>query len=188
MKRRQELLQRARELFSKKGFHSLTVSDITSSLGIARGTFYLYFENKENIYEEVLKEVVAEVSSRLKVLPTREPLKQLEENLKGVLSLFREKPETAKLIFYHPYKLNPKFDEIIEEFFKELLSLVESSLLKGIEMGIVRKCRVEVVSRAILGAFLQLGKEVAQGREFKPEEVARELLELALHGLLVEER
>ncbi len=186
MKRKEELLQRARELFSRKGFHSLTVSDITSSLGIARGTFYLYFENKENIYEEVLKEVVSEVSSRLKVLPSREPLKQLEENIKGILNLFKEKPEIAKLIFYHPYKLNPKFDEIIEGFFKELLSLVESSLLRGMRMGIVKKCNVKIVSKAVLGAFLQLGKEVAQGNSFKPEEVAKELLNIALYGLLEE--
>jgi len=185
-KREREILERAKKLFSEKGFHSLTVSDIVDSLGIARGTFYLYFKNKDDIYRRVLEELVKEISSRLKLLPRENPLRQLRENIREVLNLFAEDRELAKLILYHPYRLNPEFDAVLETFFEEVKGLVESALLTGMEMGIVRECNVNVVSAAVLGAFLEIGRELLEGKIPSVESAVEELLELSLKGLLEE--
>jgi AcrR family transcriptional regulator len=183
-KREEEILLKAKHLFSEKGFHSLTVSDITSSLGIARGTFYLYFKNKDDVYRRVLEETVSEIGKRLKRLPLDRPLEQLRENLLSVLKLIEEDRETARLVFYHPYRLNPQFDRVLEEFFSQVLFLIERALLRGMEMGIVRECSVPVVSRAILGAFLEVGKGLLKGEVKSPEEAVDELLNFGLRGLL----
>ncbi len=183
-KREREILERAKKLFSEKGFHSLTVSDIVDSLGIARGTFYLYFKNKDDIYKKVLENLVGEISSRLKLLPRENPLGQLKENVREVLSLFVEDRELAKLILYHPYKLNPEFDAVLEKFFEEIKGLIESALLRGMEMGIVRECNVNVVSAAVLGAFLEIGRELLEGKIPTVESAVEEILELSLKGLL----
>lgn len=184
--REREILRKAKELFSERGFHSLTVSDIVDSLGIARGTFYLYFKNKDDIYKRVLEGLVREISSKLELLPRENPLKQLRKNILEILKLFVEDRELAKLILYHPYRLNPEFDSIFENFFQDVKELIESSLLRGMEMGIVRECNVNVVSAAILGAFLEVGKELIEGKITGIEEAADELLELSLKGLLEE--
>jgi len=183
-KREEEILLKAKHLFSEKGFYSLTVSDITSSLGIARGTFYLYFKNKDDVYRRVLEETVSEIRKRLKRLPLDRPLEQLRENLLSVLKLIEEDRETARLVFYHPYRLNPQFDRVLEEFFSQVLFLIERALLRGMEMGIVRECSVPVVSRAILGAFLEVGKGLLKGEVKSPEEAVDELLNFGLRGLL----
>jgi len=183
-KREEEILLKARHLFSEKGFHSLTVSDITSSLGIARGTFYLYFRNKDDVYGRVLEKTVSEIGKRLKRLPLDRPLEQLRENLLSILKLIEEDKEIASLVFYHPYRLNPRFDRILEEFFSQVLSLIERALLRGMEMGIVRECSVPVVSRAILGAFLEVGKGLLKGEVESAEEAVDELLNFGLRGLL----
>ena len=183
-KREEEILRRAKKLFSEKGFHSLTVSDIVDSLGIARGTFYLYFKNKDDIYKRVLEELVDEISSRLKLLPRDNPIGQLRENLREILSLFVEDEELAKLVLYHPYRMNPEFDEILDSFFEEVKGLIERALFRGMEMGIVRECNVNVVSAAVLGAFLEIGKELLEGKIPDVEGAVEELLELSLKGLL----
>jgi len=183
-KREEEILLKAKHLFSQKGYHSLTVSDIVDSLGIARGTFYLYFKNKDDIYRKVLEETVKKIRERLKRLPFDRPLEQLRENLLAVLKLMEEDRETAQLIFYHPYRLNPQFDEVIEDFFSKVLFLIERALLRGMEMGIVRECNVNVVSRAILGAFLEVGKGLLNGSVESAEEAVDELLNFGLRGLL----
>jgi len=185
-KREKEILNQAKKLFSEKGFHSLTVSDIVDSLGIARGTFYIYFRNKDDIYRRVLEELVKEISSRLKLLPRENPLGQLKENVEEVLKLFVEDRELARLILYHPYRLNPEFDAVLEKFFEEVKGLIESALLRGMEMGIVRECNVNVVSAAILGAFLEVGRELLEGKIPSVESAVEELLELSLKGLLEE--
>ena len=183
-KREEEILVRAKSLFSKRGFHSLTVSEIVDSLGIARGTFYLYFKNKDDVYRRVLERTVQEIEKNFKVLPLERPLEQLRRNLLSVLKLIEEDRETASLIFYHPYKLNSEFDEILEEFYGKVLSLIEGALLKGMEMGIVRECNVKVVSRAIFGAFVEVGKGLLKGELRSAEEAVDELLSFGLRGLL----
>jgi len=183
-KREEEILSRAKALFSSKGFHSLTVSDIVNSLGIARGTFYLYFKNKDDVYRRVLEETVSEISKRLKRLPLDRPLEQLRENLLSILKLIENDRETARLIFYHPYRLNPEFDSILEDFYGKVLNLIERALLRGMEMGIVRECNVSVVSRAILGAFTEVGKGILDGEIGGAEEAVDELLSFGLRGLL----
>ena len=183
-KREEEILVRAKSLFSKRGFHSLTVSEIVDSLGIARGTFYLYFKNKDDVYRRVLERTVQEIEKNFKVLPLERPLEQLRRNLLSVLKLIEEDRETASLIFYHPYKLNSEFDEILEEFYGKVLSLIEGALLKGIEMGIVKECNVKVISRAIFGAFVEVGKGLLKGELQSAEEAVDELLSFGLRGLL----
>lgn len=48
------LLQVGGELFESKGFSSTTIEDITSSAGVAKGTFYNYFQRKEDLAMELI--------------------------------------------------------------------------------------------------------------------------------------
>ncbi len=51
-----EILEAARKVFAKKGFDQTTVEDIAAAAGVAKGTLYLYFRSKREIYFEALKE------------------------------------------------------------------------------------------------------------------------------------
>jgi len=50
-----EILQAGRKVFAKKGFEQATVDDIASAARVAKGTLYLYFRSKREIYLEALK-------------------------------------------------------------------------------------------------------------------------------------
>jgi AcrR family transcriptional regulator len=53
---RAELLIAARELFGERGLYESSVEDLTRRAGIAKGTLYLYFRNKEELIQAVLRE------------------------------------------------------------------------------------------------------------------------------------
>ncbi len=53
--RRAALLDAAREVFTKKGYHAASVSDILLIAGVARGTFYNYFDSKRAVFQAVLE-------------------------------------------------------------------------------------------------------------------------------------
>jgi AcrR family transcriptional regulator len=57
--RRQEILNRAREMFSRRSFHAVSLEDITRSLGMGKSTMYHYFANKQELWKEVIKDTVA---------------------------------------------------------------------------------------------------------------------------------
>jgi len=55
-RRRVEILATARTIFFDKGFRNTTIDDIAKASELARGTIYLYFQTKEEIYATVLEE------------------------------------------------------------------------------------------------------------------------------------
>jgi AcrR family transcriptional regulator len=67
--KRERILRAAIKIFSQKGFFSSKVSDIATQAGVADGTIYLYFKNKDDLlislFEEKMAEVVADVRERV---------------------------------------------------------------------------------------------------------------------------
>jgi len=60
---KEQILKKAAELFSKKGFHLTKIEDITESLSIAKGTFYLYFKSKEELLRKIILNLHQEIYS-----------------------------------------------------------------------------------------------------------------------------
>lgn len=52
--RRQEILSCVAELLCSRRYHEISVQDIADHVGIAKGTFYFYFETKEEVFWELL--------------------------------------------------------------------------------------------------------------------------------------
>lgn len=61
--RRTELLLAARQLFDQRGVEKTKVSDIVGQIGVSQGVFYYYFPSKENIVDEVVRQVSSEINS-----------------------------------------------------------------------------------------------------------------------------
>ena len=53
-KKRQDILDAAYELFTTKGFSSTTIMNIALKAGVGKGTFYLYFDSKEAVRDELI--------------------------------------------------------------------------------------------------------------------------------------
>jgi AcrR family transcriptional regulator len=62
--RRRDLLAAAIEVFTKKGIGDATVADICTAAGVAKGTFYLYFESREHLLGALRESLVDDVLER----------------------------------------------------------------------------------------------------------------------------
>ena len=60
--RRSQLLAAARRVFAARGYHNAGVSHIIREAGVARGTFYNYFESKRTVFTAVLDELTTELT------------------------------------------------------------------------------------------------------------------------------
>src|SRR5213593_4243507 len=63
--RTSEILEAARKIFAKKGFHDATVDDIANAAGVAKGTVYLYYRSKQEVYIAALKFGISQMYSAL---------------------------------------------------------------------------------------------------------------------------
>lgn len=80
----------ASEVFSEKGFYQTTVEEVAKKAGIGKGTIYLYFKDKEDLFSEMLSYHFCELSQEMdRILKTKKPiLEKLKEIIKINLRLF----------------------------------------------------------------------------------------------------
>ena len=69
--RRSQLLATSVALFAEQGYHRTSIDDIIKASGVARGTFYLYFESKRAIFEELLDGFFERLASTVGQSPTQ---------------------------------------------------------------------------------------------------------------------
>lgn len=67
LNRKKEILDTAQYLFSEKGFDKTTIQEIADSIGIGKGTIYLDFKNKDEIYIAIVERYLVDAIERLKV-------------------------------------------------------------------------------------------------------------------------
>src|SRR2546430_15538700 len=95
------ILEAARKVFAKKGFHEATVDDIASAAGVAKGTVYLYYESKRDIYFAALKfglvQMYARLDERLKSVST--PQAKLRTLIAVKLEYFEDNRDFFKIYY-----------------------------------------------------------------------------------------
>lgn len=75
--RRTELIACAQQLFYSKGYERTTVRDIVDALGVAKGTFYYYFDSKQQILEAMVDELIGQSMALLHEIVVDEALPAL---------------------------------------------------------------------------------------------------------------
>ena len=184
---RGRLLEAAKKIFSEKGYYNAQISHIIDEAGVARGTFYLYFKSKEDIFRELLKEVVRELKERIKVIDlSGDPVQQVKENIERVIELALEERELARIVLQR--NCDPELFSITDSFFEEVVQLIKGSLDKGIALGLISPCNTEVVARGIMGALKEIIVGLLDKEDVDPSRVAEEVLEFGIKGVWSDKR
>ena len=64
--KKNNIIKIAANLFSQKSFHDVTMDEIAEKVGVAKGTIYLYFSSKDNLYLEILEHTFGSIEHCLK--------------------------------------------------------------------------------------------------------------------------
>jgi AcrR family transcriptional regulator len=187
--RRAQLVAAAREVFGQRGYHETTVDDITRAAGVAKGTFYLYFDEKREIYYELVRTFLQHVkdigaSVAREVRTAQEFYDRCEQAAGELLRVFREHYSLARLAYRESMSLDAELERMLREFYRDLAQVEADNIRLGIELGLFRPvdplicayAHIGMVERVALG-FLVEEKPPA------PEHVVRELLGIAFEGL-----
>src|SRR5271167_3304580 len=122
--RRAQVLRHAKRIFARKGYHRTNVADIISRARIARGTFYLYFENKKDLFEELLEQVLRELAfriQRIRIGPGEpDPAEQLRANLRRVMYFVLNERDLTNILLSHALGFDPDLDIRIQTFYDRI--------------------------------------------------------------------
>lgn len=189
--RRRQILDCARKVFAKQGYHSTTVTDIIREARVARGTFYRHFDGKRELFDQLLQGLFASLEldiRRVDMARGAPPvIDQMLGNVERVLRTLFENADVTRILLREAVGIDDQFDRKIDEFYSRILSLIQLSLHHGQEMGIVRPCDTQLASLMVLGSVKQVLDWSIGPRRPQPlsPHLSRELLELVAGGLLV---
>jgi len=179
---REKLLHAAELEFGEKGFHEAAVSGITYRAGVALGTFYTYFESKEEIFRSLVTFMSLRtrrwIAERVADAPDR--LTAERKGLEAYIEFARLHKGIYRIISEAEFVANAAYREHYTNFARAY----EDNLRKAGESGDIREGNYEMWSWAIMGMAVTLGIKYAEWDETTPiSEIADTVADLIANGI-----
>ena len=146
--RHRVILDAATQLFGKYGYHGTTVPQIVEQAKVSTGSFYMYFRNKEDVFNAALEELGRAVDSVLDELKQSQPdpLRRIGQGTEALFLFFAQNPEQARILLVESSGLSPRLDKtrrsITRRQVEELRQMFESapSLFTVEDTSIAARC------------------------------------------------
>ena len=158
--RRQQILSVARDVFARRGYHQTTIDDIALQAGVARGTFYLYFEDKRAVFSDLIDRFASQLTMAIVRIVTDDPQRsvvdQVRENIRAIIGTCLTERSMTKILFTDAVGIDPAFDRKLFTFYDTVVQLLAESLKDGQALGIVEEGEPRVLAYLTIGALKEL--------------------------------
>ncbi len=177
------------KVFARDGFHGAKITRIAEEAGVATGSVYLYFKNKESILHHLFSKLWLAMHVSFEDLLKRDDLsarEKIEELFDSLFSLFAQNPPLALLfVNEQPYLLR-EGTGVFMQYYVEFLRMGEQVVRDGIKKG---EFNPNVDPRSftnfVFGGIRQLLHQWARApRQFPMSAVLRDIKEVTMFGLL----
>ncbi len=185
--KRKKLLLAATRTFGRRGFHEARIAEIAAAAGVAEGTVYLYFKNKEHLLEVVFDDTMDEVLARGReiagsALAASDRLIGLVDLHISFLASNRHLASVFQIELRRSARLVERFSRSkLVEYFR----LLDGILREGIASGEFRDdLDPRIAVRVLFGAADEILSEWLLSGEVKPACDGRRLVGTLLRGFL----
>ncbi|MGB9683184.1 MAG: TetR/AcrR family transcriptional regulator [bacterium] len=135
-KKKEDILNSALKLFFEKGFNETSIDEITRLAGISKGSFYTYFQSKEDLLSEVIKAAIEATRLGFVSLSKEEylnPIMSLESFFQLNLDLARNYSSNIltliREVSFAPIKVRTRvtesFSKVVEEELRKFITLIK---------------------------------------------------------------
>jgi AcrR family transcriptional regulator len=152
-----QILEAALHVFGERGLANARLDDIAKRAGLAKGTIYLYFPNKEELFRAVVRSTLVAAIERAELLsPEESPEEQLDVLMRTHWTFLRS-PTFERMYRLVIGELHD-FPELARFYSEEVIlracRLLTSVLRRGVESGAFRSTDPEATARMILATFV----------------------------------
>jgi AcrR family transcriptional regulator len=160
LERRQQILAAARDVFARRGYHQSTIDDIVAEAGVARGTYYLYYEDKRAVFADLIDRFSQRISMAISRIVTDDPARpvamQVLGNIRAILGVCLAERAMTKILFTDAIGIDSAFDRKLTTFYDAVVQLLTESLREGQALGIVRDGEPRVFAYLSIGSLKEL--------------------------------
>src|SRR5690625_4397824 len=151
-----QIIEAAVKVIAENGYHSSRVANIAKQAGVADGTIYLYFKNKEDILVSLFKEKMGQFIERISV--SIKPLQRADEKLHQLITMhFLQLAEDHNLAVVAQLELRQSNLDLryqINEVLIPYMAIIDEIVREGIEQNLFRRdLHIPLVRQMIFGTL-----------------------------------
>ncbi|MBR1148612.1 TetR/AcrR family transcriptional regulator [Bradyrhizobium sp. AUGA SZCCT0431] len=138
--RRGAIIEAAMDEFIARGFAATRLDDVAKRAGVAKGTIYLHFKDKEALFEELIRTAIVPLVNRLAAAgppPAGASIRDMVENFARAFIhdvVTTRRGDIVRLIVAE----GPRFPDIADFYFREVVSKGIAGMRALIELGVAR--------------------------------------------------
>jgi len=185
--KRERLLKSAIKIFARDGFFKAKVEEIAKLAGVATGTTYLYFKNKDDLLISIFEEEMTPIIEKMKVELAKQesPEEKITTFIKRHCQVVEKNPDLALLLEVELRQSNKFLHEYKGTKFKEYLDLIGDAFEEGQKSGIfVETVNSSIFKQLVFGALDQISTNwtLSKSKKFKLTDAADQVSQIVLSG------
>jgi TetR/AcrR family fatty acid metabolism transcriptional regulator len=185
-----DILDAAIKVFAKSGFHNAKIYTIAETAGIATGSVYLYFRNKEAVLNKIFENLWGQLYKEISELNQRDDLNAIDKIYYLIdlfFDIFFEKPELAIVFVNEQTNLSHAKDDLWIRYNESFIEEGEKMLTEGINTGVINpNINVRAFRYFLLGGLRYMLDNWAKDQKALPINVLRQNVKLIIKkGILV---
>jgi AcrR family transcriptional regulator len=174
----------ATERFASGGYHPTSVAEVVQGVGVGKGVFYWYFESKEALFLEILRETHTDFRrAQLEAIGDEEDvLRRIELGIRASIAWLDRNRNLLNLFQFAATesRFAPTLQKAQERMFRDLTRHVAD----GVAQGRLRRSDPELLTQAMLGVLNQLTRSFLRDPGPDADELADAAVSFCLGGLL----
>ncbi len=190
--REKEILEVAIEIFAQKGYKKTHVSDIVSEVGIAQGTFYLYFNSKKDLFLKLIDEftnlfIIKYNKFDFEEIETVDEFKNvLYKIFQMFFKTYKENSDLAKIILREAVAIDNDFEKKLAETYVQLKEkIIKKYYNTGNKRQFFLDYDFEIIVSAIIGMIEMTAHEFFLNEtKYSVNELAENLTKFVCDGFL----
>lgn len=183
IRRKSELMEAAICVFASKGFQGASVSEIVGRVGAGKGVFYWYFTSKEALFDEILREALADVRrcQAEAIADCDDPVERIAKGIRASLRYFADHSLLLQMIeqAWTIDVFRARLDEGQEVIVGDTARHVEEGILKGS----IRATEPHFLAHAIFGVTTHVARRFIT-TNVDIDSLIEEAVNFCLHGIL----
>lgn len=183
---RDMIIEAAEELFSQHGYHNTQVMDIVKAVGMSAGTFYNYFKDKRDLFEQITSQNFESFRSRIKKL--REPvniwdrkdrLAKLDDTFTEYFDYIDSRRQQFIILLRGSFGVDEELDGNVWRHYSDIAQDLADDAQKWLDIGIIKGVNPHTLAYAVVGMAMHLGHSYLMEEKFTRDEAVQTLTSLS---------
>jgi len=183
---RQGVLDAVIGLLMRDGVQGITMDRVAMEAGVAKGTLYVYFKNKEEILDAAVEAsfepLIVELTGIMDA--DKAPDKRLEDFSRLNLQFFDEQQDLIRILFYDRERIHSEKNRFNDDRYLTLLSKVAEVLNEGVDTGLFAPMDSMKIAAMFIEANMgMVMQRIRDGISGDVEQDARQIISIFMEGL-----